>query len=189
MRRITTGRGPLARIVSFFLILTLPLLPLWAGEGQTLFITGIAGFIGFHTAMEAHHRGYTVIGMDNFNAYYDPALKRARAEILAKNGIEVLPTDLCDRTQMEAIFNTWEFDNLGCSQPHTTVEIVAEIERALGTTATIISTDKPNVDATKTHADISNAQTELAYQPKVFLPEGIDRFLSWMKEYEPELFQ
>ena len=45
---------------------------------QTIFITGIAGFIGFHAARKLLDEGYTVVGIDNFNDYYDTLLKRNR---------------------------------------------------------------------------------------------------------------
>ncbi len=45
---------------------------------KTVFITGIAGFIGFHVAERLLHAGWKVIGLDNLNDYYDPALKLAR---------------------------------------------------------------------------------------------------------------
>ncbi|WDI31737.1 NAD-dependent epimerase/dehydratase family protein [Hyphococcus flavus] len=45
-------------------------------------ITGIAGFIGFHTAKRLAKSGWNVIGVDNLNDYYDPALKRARLAVL-----------------------------------------------------------------------------------------------------------
>lgn len=48
--------------------------------GKRIFITGIAGFIGFHLAQKLLERGDEVIGCDNFNDYYDPSLKRSRAE-------------------------------------------------------------------------------------------------------------
>ncbi len=41
-------------------------------------VTGIAGFIGYHAAEALLARGDEVIGLDNLNAYYDPALKAAR---------------------------------------------------------------------------------------------------------------
>ena len=41
-------------------------------------VTGAAGFIGMHTALRLLERGDEVIGYDNLNAYYDPALKEAR---------------------------------------------------------------------------------------------------------------
>jgi UDP-glucuronate 4-epimerase len=47
-----------------------------------IFVTGCAGFIGFHTAKALLDRGDTVVGLDNFNSYYDPALKEARVQLL-----------------------------------------------------------------------------------------------------------
>ena len=47
-----------------------------------IYITGIAGFIGFHLAEKLAMEGYEVGGMDNFNDYYDPQLKRDRALLL-----------------------------------------------------------------------------------------------------------
>jgi UDP-glucuronate 4-epimerase len=45
---------------------------------KTIFITGIAGFIGFHTARQLLAIGYNVIGIDSLNTYYDVDLKYAR---------------------------------------------------------------------------------------------------------------
>ena len=47
-----------------------------------IYITGIAGFVGFHLAEKLAMEGYDVGGMDNFNDYYDPQLKRDRALLL-----------------------------------------------------------------------------------------------------------
>ena len=47
-----------------------------------ILVTGAAGFIGFKTAQQLLERGDTVVGLDNFNDYYDVALKEARAAIL-----------------------------------------------------------------------------------------------------------
>jgi UDP-glucuronate 4-epimerase len=51
-----------------------------------ILLTGAAGFIGFHTAKRLLERGDEVVGVDDFNGYYDPALKEARAGILQKLG-------------------------------------------------------------------------------------------------------
>lgn len=59
-----------------------------------IFITGVAGFIGFHLALFLKKRGAAVFGCDNFNSYYDPELKRQRAQILQEHGIEVTPCDI-----------------------------------------------------------------------------------------------
>lgn len=61
---------------------------------KNVFITGAAGFIGFHMALYLHKRGDAVLGYDNFNDYYDPTLKRARAVELKKAGIAILEADL-----------------------------------------------------------------------------------------------
>jgi UDP-glucuronate 4-epimerase len=50
----------------------------------TILVTGAAGFVGFHAAQALLERGDAVIGIDNLNEYYDPALKHARLELLSK---------------------------------------------------------------------------------------------------------
>ncbi len=62
-----------------------------------IFLTGAAGFIGFHTALRLAERGDTVVGYDNFSPYYDPTLKEARAKILKEKGIEIIRGDILDR--------------------------------------------------------------------------------------------
>ena len=47
---------------------------------KKIMITGMAGFIGMHTAKALMDKGYEVCGIDNYNEYYDPNLKWARAE-------------------------------------------------------------------------------------------------------------
>lgn len=70
---------------------------------KTIFITGIAGFIGFHLARHLHGRGDRVFGLDNFNSYYDPLLKRKRAEILKEAGIEIIEGDIVDGQRLIAL--------------------------------------------------------------------------------------
>lgn len=64
---------------------------------KKVLITGSAGFIGFHTALALKARSDEVIGFDNFNDYYDVRLKRARAEILKKQGLSIIEGDICNR--------------------------------------------------------------------------------------------
>ena len=45
---------------------------------EPILVTGAAGFIGFHLARRLLADGWTVHGVDNLNAYYDPRLKQAR---------------------------------------------------------------------------------------------------------------
>ncbi|HEX2582053.1 MAG TPA: NAD-dependent epimerase/dehydratase family protein [Dongiaceae bacterium] len=50
-----------------------------------ILVTGAAGFIGFHACRALLARGERVIGIDSLNDYYDPALKRARLDLLASS--------------------------------------------------------------------------------------------------------
>ena len=50
----------------------------------TAIVTGSAGFIGFHLCKKLLSNGCNVLGIDNFNEYYDVALKRDRTAILSK---------------------------------------------------------------------------------------------------------
>jgi UDP-glucuronate 4-epimerase len=61
-----------------------------------VFITGIAGFIGFHTANKFLDMGWEVQGLDNFNDYYDPKLKEARAQKLSALDVNIVRCDLSE---------------------------------------------------------------------------------------------
>lgn len=63
---------------------------------KKILITGAAGFIGFHLGTALKRRGDFAIGLDTFNSYYDPTLKKHRAEQLMKEGVEVLHGDIRD---------------------------------------------------------------------------------------------
>jgi UDP-glucuronate 4-epimerase len=73
-------------------------------------VTGAAGFIGFHVARHLLAGGRTVVGLDNMNAYYDPALKEARRRELAKSDrFRFVNLDLADRAGMAALFAEHRF--------------------------------------------------------------------------------
>ncbi len=76
-----------------------------------LLVTGAAGFIGMHSCKRLLERGHEVVGIDNLNAYYDPALKRARLELLRplpKFSFEKL--DIADTAALGAVFESQRFD-------------------------------------------------------------------------------
>ena len=78
-----------------------------------LLVTGAAGFIGFHTARLLLERGDEVVGLDNLNAYYDPALKEARLDILqGYERFRFVKADLADREAMEAVFHAEKFQRV-----------------------------------------------------------------------------
>jgi len=70
---------------------------------KTVLITGAAGFIGFHLAKHLHSRGDRVVGIDNFNEYYSPQLKRARAQHLKTLSIDIVESDICHAGALETI--------------------------------------------------------------------------------------
>ena len=78
-----------------------------------ILVTGAAGFIGFHTAKQLLQRGETVVGLDNFNDYYDVSLKESRAAILDDfDNFRMLRIELADRDAMEALFETEQFEKV-----------------------------------------------------------------------------
>jgi UDP-glucuronate 4-epimerase len=66
-----------------------------------------------HTAKQLLERGETVVGLDNFNEYYDVSLKHARAADLDKfDNFSMVRIDLEDREAMEALFEKEKFDKV-----------------------------------------------------------------------------
>ena len=77
---------------------------------QAVLVTGAAGFIGFHVARRLLAEGRAVVGLDNLNSYYDPALKRARLDILrGEQGFAFEQIDLADRASVERLFAKHRF--------------------------------------------------------------------------------
>ncbi|TJY32873.1 NAD-dependent epimerase/dehydratase family protein [Pontimicrobium aquaticum] len=71
-----------------------------------ILVTGAAGFIGSHTAERLSKLGHEVIGVDNFNDYYDLQLKQMNANSIKEKGVEVVNLDL----RSDNLFNTLPLD-------------------------------------------------------------------------------
>lgn len=70
-----------------------------------ILITGGAGFIGAHTAKKLSELGHEIYIVDNFNDYYDPALKRARInEFLKGLDLKIYETDIRDYYALKKVF-------------------------------------------------------------------------------------
>ena len=76
-------------------------------------VTGAAGFIGNFVAERLCNDGHEVIGLDNLNDYYDPALKHARLErIKHLTQFRFVKMDLADRDGMANLFKDEKFDRV-----------------------------------------------------------------------------
>jgi len=73
-------------------------------------VTGVAGFIGFCLARRLLENGRAVVGIDNVNTYYDPALKEARLTVLRQFANFIFHRfDLSDRKHTEVLFQAGDF--------------------------------------------------------------------------------
>lgn len=76
-----------------------------------ILVTGVAGFIGFHSSQRLLDRGHQIIGIDNLNEYYDVRLKHSRlAQLQDKPGFSFIRLDLADRKGMADLFQEHTFD-------------------------------------------------------------------------------
>lgn len=70
-------------------------------------VTGVAGFIGFHTARRLLSLGYKVFGVDNLSPYYDVQLKRDRlSQLLPDKNFSFSEMNIADKTAMEDLWKT-----------------------------------------------------------------------------------
>jgi UDP-glucuronate 4-epimerase len=89
-------------------------LPSGAKEENALvvLVTGAAGFVGTHVSLALKKRGDGVVGLDNFNTYYEISLKRARQDMLAKHGVFVVEGDINDKVLLESLFDLVGFTHV-----------------------------------------------------------------------------
>jgi UDP-glucuronate 4-epimerase len=79
-------------------------------SADDLLVTGCAGFIGLHLTQRLLAAGQRVIGIDNLNDYYDPALKLARLDLIKDHpNFTFQKLDLADRRGMKALFEQYRF--------------------------------------------------------------------------------
>ncbi|HBH10659.1 MAG: capsular biosynthesis protein CpsI [Legionellales bacterium] len=86
---------------------------------MNILITGVAGFIGFHTAMRYLAQGENVIGIDSLNDYYDVSLKEARLSKLSDyDKFEFFKLDINNKESLDKIFHA--------SQPGYVIHLAAQ---------------------------------------------------------------
>src|SRR6056297_193601 len=80
-------------------------------EFKNVLVTGVAGFIGFHLAYRLLKDGYSVVGIDNLNPYYDVNLKKDRLKELEPfSNYQFHGIDLSRLDDLAAIFKARPFD-------------------------------------------------------------------------------
>ncbi len=85
---------------------------------KKILVTGSAGFIGFHLTKSLLGRGFSVVGIDNLNDYYDPQLKQDRLDSLDEfiqerdltGYYEFVKIDISDDKALEKLFNDFDFN-------------------------------------------------------------------------------
>ena len=83
--------------------------PRAGSRARRILLTGAAGFIGFHLVRRLAELGAEIVGVDNLNAYYDPALKRGRLNELAPLArFRFIPMDICDANGLKALFSAFQ---------------------------------------------------------------------------------
>ncbi|XP_024392435.1 UDP-glucuronate 4-epimerase 1 [Physcomitrium patens] len=81
-------------------------------NGLVVLVTGAAGFVGSHVSLALKKRGDGLVGIDNFNDYYEVSLKRARQELLLKQGIFVIEDDINNAALLKHLFVKVQFTHV-----------------------------------------------------------------------------
>lgn len=76
-----------------------------------ILLSGVAGFIGSHLAERLLAEGHTIVGLDDFNDFYDPARKRRNlAQILNRDTFRLVEGDILDYPLLGKLFAEDSFD-------------------------------------------------------------------------------
>ncbi len=92
-----------------------------------ILITGIAGFIGSHTAERLKGLGHTIIGVDNFAPYYEVGIKRTTAEELHRQGIQIIEADLTDNETYDNLTTDFDYIFHFAAQPGISATVPFEM--------------------------------------------------------------
>lgn len=79
---------------------------------KRVLVTGAAGFVGMHLSISLLDESAKVVGLDNFNSYYDVQLKKDRAARARKEGISIVKGDVCDTELVMNLFREHKFTHV-----------------------------------------------------------------------------
>ncbi|KAL3818178.1 hypothetical protein ACJIZ3_004083 [Penstemon smallii] len=83
-----------------------------SGSGFRVLVTGAAGFVGTHVSISLKRRGDGVVGLDNFNSYYETGLKKARKLLLEREGVYIVEGDINDADLLSKLFEIVQFTHV-----------------------------------------------------------------------------
>jgi nucleoside-diphosphate-sugar epimerase len=157
---------------------------------QSILVTGAAGFIGFHVARGLLAEGRIVVGLDNLNSCYDPALKHARLDILrGEPRFAFEQIDLADRASMQrlaagpAAGAPAKVYNVGNNHPEELTHVVAVLEQELGRTAVREMLPMQPGDVTENFADVAELKRDTDFKPQTSIEDGLRDFVAWYRDY------
>ncbi|KAK9140984.1 hypothetical protein Scep_010665 [Stephania cephalantha] len=81
-------------------------------NGLSVLVTGAAGFVGTHCSLALKKRGDGVLGLDNFNSYYDVSLKRSRQSLLNRHRVFIVEADINDAQLLAKLFDIAPFSHV-----------------------------------------------------------------------------
>ncbi len=81
-------------------------------SGRKILVTGAAGFIGYHLVRRLLREGYAVAGVDNLDAYYDPALKADRLREIGEGAFTFSRQDIVDSAGLRRVFEQAECERV-----------------------------------------------------------------------------
>lgn len=78
---------------------------------EVILVTGAAGFIGYHLSLRLCQTGYTVVGLDSLNDYYNVDLKRARlSKLITHSNFAFVETNLANKSSIDSTCKQHKFD-------------------------------------------------------------------------------
>jgi UDP-glucuronate 4-epimerase len=80
---------------------------------MVILVTGAAGFVGMHVCKRLLEQGYTVVGLDNLNDYYDVNLKNSRlVQLSDKKRFVFEKINICDQDGLPKLFSRYKFSKV-----------------------------------------------------------------------------